>query len=212
MRVAGQMLDLELACTNTGEAPLGFTAALHPTCASTISMPRAWPGFPVFGTGTRCCSAMNCSEVELLLPGDSGVVDLDRICFQAKEPLLLSEHRLNGRVRRVLITSQGFDDAVVWNPGPERCAKLADMPADGWRHMLCVEAACIGILVELPAGETWGGSPVAEPRIGPADAAAPSPPCMTWVRAGRGAAQDNPPMFAPLPERQLPARLPAPAH
>ena len=77
-------------------------------------------------------------RVELLLPGDSGVVDLDRIYFQAKEPLLLSEHRLNGRVRRVPITSQGFDDAVVWNPGPERCAKLADMPADGWRHMLCV--------------------------------------------------------------------------
>lgn len=157
VRVAGQMLDLELACTNTGEAPLGFTAALHTYLRVDDLNATSLAGLSGLRYRDSVLQRDELQRVELLLPGDSGVVDLDRIYFQAKEPLLLSEHRLNGRVRRVLITSQGFDDAVVWNPGPERCAKLADMPADGWRHMLCVEAACIGIPVELPAGETWVG-------------------------------------------------------
>jgi glucose-6-phosphate 1-epimerase len=31
------------------------------------------------------------------------------------------------------------------------------MPADGWRHMLCVEAACARQPVVLPPGEEWYG-------------------------------------------------------
>jgi glucose-6-phosphate 1-epimerase len=45
---------------------------------------------------------------------------------------------------------------VVWNPWVDKCADLADMPADGWRHMLCVEAAATRP-VSLPAGEEWYG-------------------------------------------------------
>jgi glucose-6-phosphate 1-epimerase len=157
VRLAGQVLDLELACTNTGEAPLSFTAALHTYLRVADLNATSLAGLAGLRYWDSITQRDERQRVELLLPGESGVVDLDRIYFQAKEPLLLSEHRLNGRVRRVLITSQGFDDAVVWNPGPERCAKLVDMPADGWRHMLCVEAASVGIPVELPAGETWVG-------------------------------------------------------
>jgi glucose-6-phosphate 1-epimerase len=85
------------------------------------------------------------------------VLDLDRIYYGLTQPLLLSEQSLSGKVRRLQISQQGFEDAVVWNPGPERCAKLADMPADGWQQMLCVEAATIGRPVQLPPGESWVG-------------------------------------------------------
>lgn len=157
VRLAGQVLDMELACTNTGEAPLSFTAALHTYLRVADLNATSLAGLSGLRYWDSIAQREERQRVELLLPDESGMVDLDRIYFQAKDPLLLSEHRLNGRVRRVLVTSQGFDDAVVWNPGPERCAKLADMPADGWRHMMCVEAACVGVPVELPAGETWVG-------------------------------------------------------
>jgi glucose-6-phosphate 1-epimerase len=31
------------------------------------------------------------------------------------------------------------------------------MPEDGWRHMLCVEAAQVFEPITLPAGERWEG-------------------------------------------------------
>ncbi|KQV85752.1 D-hexose-6-phosphate mutarotase [Pelomonas sp. Root1237] len=153
VRVGGRSLDIELACENLGDAPLQFTAALH-----TYLRVADLDAVSVEGlAGLRYFDSIKQAEalqrMDLLLTGEKGVLDLDRIYFGVKErPLLVTEDR-----RQVAVRQQGFEDAVVWNPGPERCAKLADMPPEGWSEMLCVEAACIGRPVELPAGESWVG-------------------------------------------------------
>ena len=53
--------------------------------------------------------------------------------------------------------SASLPDTVVWNPGPIRGATLDDLPADGYRNMLCVEAARINQPVSLAPGESWSG-------------------------------------------------------
>lgn len=53
--------------------------------------------------------------------------------------------------------SETWGNAVVWNPGAALCATLADMPADGFEHMLCVEAACVDTAVALQPGQSWTG-------------------------------------------------------
>ncbi len=153
VRVGGRSLDIELACENLGDMPLQFTAALHTyLCVADLD------AVSVEGlAGLRYFDSIKQAEalqrMDLLLTGEKGVLDLDRIYFGVKErPLLVTEER-----RQVAVRQQGFEDVVVWNPGPERCARLADMPADGWRHMLCVEAAAIGNPVGLPPGEEWVG-------------------------------------------------------
>ena len=153
VRVGGRSLDIELACENLGDMPLQFTAALH-----TYLRVADLDAVSVEGlAGLRYFDSIKQAEalqrMDLLLTGEKGVLDLDRIYFGVKErPLLVTEER-----RQVAVRQQGFEDVVVWNPGPERCARLADMPADGWRHMLCVEAAAIGNPVGLPPGEEWVG-------------------------------------------------------
>lgn len=153
VRVGGSSLDVELACENIGDAPLQFTAALH-----TYLRVADLDAVSVEGlAGLRYFDSIKQAEalqrMDLLLTGENGVLDLDRIYFGVKErPLLVTEGR-----RQVVIRQQGFEDAVIWNPGPERCAKLADMAPEGWSEMLCVEAACVGRPVELPAGESWVG-------------------------------------------------------
>ncbi|PTT82852.1 D-hexose-6-phosphate mutarotase [Pelomonas sp. HMWF004] len=153
VRVEGQELDLELACENTGDAPLQFTTALH-----TYLRVGDLDAVSVEGlAGLRYFDSIKQAEalqrMDLLLTGEKGVLDLDRIYQGVKErPLLVAEDR-----RRVVLRHQGFEDAVLWNPGPERCAKLTDMPADGWSEMLCVEAANVMHPVELQPGETWVG-------------------------------------------------------
>ena len=153
VRVGGRTLDIELACENTGDAPLQFTAALH-----TYLRVADLDAVSVEGlSGLRYFDSIKQAEalqrMDLLLTGEKGVLDLDRIYFGVKErPLLVAEDR-----RQVVVQHQGFDDAVVWNPGPERCVRLPDMPPEGWSEMLCVEAATIGIPVQLPPGESWVG-------------------------------------------------------
>lgn len=153
VRIGGRSLDIELACENIGDAPLQFTAALH-----TYLRVADLDAVSVEGlAGLRYFDSIKQAEalqrMDLLLTGEKGVLDLDRIYFGVKErPLLVAEDR-----RQVIIRQQGFEDAVIWNPGPVRCTKLADMPPEGWSEMLCVEAASIGRPVELQPGESWVG-------------------------------------------------------
>lgn len=43
--------------------------------------------------------------------------------------------------RRISIEKSGSGSTVVWNPWVEKTAGMADMAADSWREMVCVESA-----------------------------------------------------------------------
>ena len=56
-----------------------------------------------------------------------------------------------------LTQSASLSNTVVWNPGGALCARLADLPPDGYRSMLCVEAAQIDRPITLAPGQQWQG-------------------------------------------------------
>lgn len=150
--VSGQQLSIDLACTNTGESAFTFTAALH-----TYLRVAALDATRLHGlAGLRYWDAVSDATLiqgeEWLLPG----ADLDRVYYGIDRELLLQESR-DALNRRLFIRQQGFDDAVVWNPGAAKCAALRDMPPDGYRHMVCVEAACIAKPVTLAPQGSWSG-------------------------------------------------------
>ncbi|MNL56028.1 hypothetical protein D3C87_1794880 [compost metagenome] len=60
-----------------------------------------------------------------------------------------------GQPRLRISQDAAWADTVVWNPGPQLCARLADMQPDAWRHMLCVEAAAIDAPVVLAPQGRW---------------------------------------------------------
>ena len=86
-------------------------------------------------------------EVALRFAGE-----LDRVYLGTPPALELREGE-----RRLRIAQQGFVDTVVWNPGPDKAARLDDMPPADWTRMLCVEAAAIARPVEVAPGKTWSG-------------------------------------------------------
>jgi glucose-6-phosphate 1-epimerase len=77
---------------------------------------------------------------------------VDRIYFGPPSALTLRD-----AARRLEISQRGFTDTVVWNPGAERASQMADMAPDGYRRMLCVEAAAIEPPIALPPGHEWSG-------------------------------------------------------
>ena len=141
-------VDLELSATNTGGADLAFTGALHTYLRVTQVEDVVLEG--LYGHDYRDAAGGNqvISETGTELTVDR---EIDRVYRGVKRPQLLQAGNLS-----LGIQSQGFPDVVVWNPWVEKCASMADMPADGWRHMLCVEAAAEQPIT-LPAGEEWYG-------------------------------------------------------
>jgi len=77
--------------------------------------------------------------------------EIDRI-YEKATSLLLRDGP-----RRLAIESDNLPDAVIWNPGPEKCAEMKDMPAADWQSMLCVEAARIIEPITLGPDESWSG-------------------------------------------------------
>lgn len=156
VRVSGASLEMELACENRGDSAFDFTAALHTYLRLAALGESSVQGLSGLHYWDSVADVEKTQRVDLLLPGSPGTEDLDRIYYQAKQDLTLVEQRGSAQ-RRVRIRQQGFEDAVVWNPGAEKCAALADMPADGYQHMLCIEAAAIEHPVRLAPGESWAG-------------------------------------------------------
>lgn len=146
--IEGPSVEIELAVINTGHTPLAFQAALH-TYLGCADVRRA----QLEGLMNQpYLDAVTGETREQWVDVVTIVQELDRVYWNAPSRLLLREAG-----RRLSIRSSGFEDVVVWNPGPELAAKLPDMPDDGWLGMLCVEAAQIGNPVDLAAGDEWTG-------------------------------------------------------
>lgn len=149
LMIEADRIDLELCVANTGELPFEFTAALHTYLRVVQVEDVAVEG--LYGHDYRDASDGNKvvrdSGTELLIEGET-----DRVYRHVRRPQMLRAGNLS-----LGIQQQGFPDTVVWNPWVEKCAALADMPDDDWRHMLCIEAAAADVVQELGAGDEWYG-------------------------------------------------------
>jgi glucose-6-phosphate 1-epimerase len=148
LAIFGQQLAITLAVENVGDAPFSFTAALH-----TYFRVRDVAGAEIVGLrGARYRgedrSLVEDSAERLRIDGF-----LDRVYVGAPSHLELHENE-----RRMLIDAEGFPDAVVWNPGPERAAALADLDPGGERRFVCIEAAAVQEPVTLGPLRRWAGT------------------------------------------------------
>ena len=156
--LAPQVLKLTLSVHNPGPREWSFAAALHSYWRTRDVTQVTLGGL----AGTRCWDARadrrfieDSAQIHF---GQLAQQGFDRVYTVASEgceakPLTLAHE--HGRPRLTLTQSDNLHEAVVWNPGQAEAARLADMPAEGWRHMLCVEAARIDEPVRLAPGQRW---------------------------------------------------------
>ncbi len=142
-------LQIELAVRNTDAKPLEFSGALHTYFAvSDVAQAR------LTGLGGRAewdsvTDRHASGAPELRFAGE-----FDRVYSAAPEGCVLHD----GAQSLAIGQDMDWAQTVVWNPGADKCATLADMPADGWRHMLCVEAAQVYEPIRIEAGDFWQGA------------------------------------------------------
>ncbi|MDB5777037.1 MAG: hypothetical protein JWP38_3170 [Herbaspirillum sp.] len=149
--VADDSLLVSLSVINTGSAPWEFTAALHSYLQVDDVRNMRLRGLQ--GVSYQDATADNVVVAQQAqdLTVDS---ELDRVYLSPPKTLTL----LEPGVPSLQIEQQGFEDSVIWNPGPLKAAALADFPDADWLRMVCVEAACVAVPVRLEPGQSWTGS------------------------------------------------------
>jgi glucose-6-phosphate 1-epimerase len=149
VRLARHSLRVALDVSNLGDAPWSFTVALH-----TYFLVDDIANIRLEGLqgARRWDSVLDEHQIEAS-PALSFGTEFD--CVYASPPGPLRLVQPGGTLE--ITQSASCTETVVWNPGPDLSVKLQDLPDDGWRHMLCVEAARIDEAVRLEPGAHWQG-------------------------------------------------------
>jgi len=147
--VLSEQLAVTLDVENVGDAPFSFTAALH-----TYLRVQDTSSVEIIGLrGTR----YRVTGDDALLRDDDErlrVRDyLDRVYVNAP-PVL----ELRDGAHTLTLESEGFTDAVVWNPGAERAAALTDLEPGGEKRFVCIEAAVVQTPVTIGPRRKWIGT------------------------------------------------------
>jgi glucose-6-phosphate 1-epimerase len=148
--LGAQQLGLTLRVENTGLDPFSFSAALHTYLAVAEIRRTVIEGLQ---GGHYIDSAKGNlenvqSERDLAFSGE-----VDRLYSGISGHLVVKEEG-----RRLEMQAQGFPDVVVWNPWVEKGSALPDLEPEGYRCMLCVEAAAASSPVTLLPSGLWSGT------------------------------------------------------
>jgi glucose-6-phosphate 1-epimerase len=138
-------LRISLKVHNTDVHPLAFSGALH-TYLAVPDVTRA----QLRGLGGQ-------AEWDAVANTHASAADTLRFAAEFDRVYAASPQALRLNDQLHIQQSASWANTVVWNPAQALCQSLADMPEDGWRHMLCVEAAQVYEPITLPAGERWEG-------------------------------------------------------
>ncbi len=135
----GHVLEQTLTTVNTGDATLAFSQALHSYFHVGDAMQASLAGVDGLRYADKIGGGEHLQAGDWTLddPRDPG--RCDRVYVDARGRYVLSDP---ANRRRLHIETRGSASLVVWNPGA--AGAPADVPADGWRQFVCVEAANAG--------------------------------------------------------------------
>ena len=146
-------LSIRLRARNDGAEPFGFTAALH-----TYLRVSSTAGATVLGLEGRTAQANDGGGEVLLADGPLSVVgplDLAVGGVADGPPGAVVLH--DPVLEDLVLTADGFDSRVVWNPGPGRAP--GDVHPCGEAEFVCLEPAVLDPATLQP-GQTWTGTQV----------------------------------------------------
>lgn len=131
----GSALELTLDVENRSKAPFTFEEALH-TYLSVGDVREA----SVSGLeGAPYIDKTDGMKRKTLGPGPfRPTAETDRVFPATRAACTVSDPVLG---RRLIVDKRNSATTVVWNPWIDKAGRMADLGADQWRGMLCVETA-----------------------------------------------------------------------
>ncbi|MFP5408852.1 MAG: dihydroxy-acid dehydratase [Gammaproteobacteria bacterium] len=150
--VVGEKLEMSLATTNTGDAPVQIGEALHTYLQiSDIGTVKVH--------GLEGCDYHDKVD-NFARRKQKGAIgfngEVDRVYVNTPADCVIEDAGLQRRIR---IAKTGSQSTIVWTPWTEKAEKMGDMgrgkTGAGWREMVCVESAnAMDNVVTVAPGET----------------------------------------------------------
>ena len=147
VKLSADTLKVTLAATNIGSTAFAFTGALHTYLAVQGADMVALNGVDGAAYWDAVKGFSPSIQQGAVWLGD----EVDRVYARSHQALELRD--ATGMLR--ISQDEAWPETVVWNPGPDLCARLPDMQPADWMRMLCVEAAAINQPIALHPGHHW---------------------------------------------------------
>lgn len=127
-----ERVRIELTVTNTDEGDWCWSGALH----SYLNVGEA-EQTTVTQMGTAFLNSLEGNQAQN--GEDNLVIDqsIDRIYTAPQDHIKVRDTVYR---RYIHVHNQGHNAAVIWNPWVDITKSMADMPDDGYKHMVCVES------------------------------------------------------------------------
>ena len=150
----GLTLVVNLKVTNTSSEPFQYGCALHSYYSLSALESLSIEGLQGTTYYNQLSGENGIQEEEALeITGP-----LTRHYLNTETPVIIADSAFR---RRIKVDKSGSKVTTVWNPGAETCAKIGDMPDDGYETFVCVEATnAFDYPVKLAAGESFETSAI----------------------------------------------------
>ncbi|MBW8324000.1 MAG: D-hexose-6-phosphate mutarotase [Prolixibacteraceae bacterium] len=152
--VVGKTLTATLKVTNTSGQPFDYTCALHTYYSLSAIESISIEGLKGTTYFDQLTGEFGIQEGEPLEITDA----LTRHYLNTENQVVIADSAFR---RRIKVDKTGSKVTTVWNPGAETCAKIGDLPDDGYETFVCVEATnAFDYPVKLAAGESFETSAI----------------------------------------------------
>lgn len=152
--VVGKTLTATLKVTNTSGQPFDYTCALHTYYSLSAIESISIEGLKGTTYFDQLTGEFGIQEGEPLEITDA----LTRHYLNTESQVVIADSAFR---RRIKVDKTGSKVTTVWNPGAETCAKIGDLPDDGFETFVCVEATnAFDYPVKLAAGESFETSTI----------------------------------------------------
>jgi glucose-6-phosphate 1-epimerase len=146
--ILGKELRMRLTVANLGTSPLCFEEALHTyfTVGDVSRISLEGLAGVEFIDKTDNFTRKTQDEIVLTLAEET-----DRLYLNTPTTVILHDSKLD---RRISVAKANSSSTVVWNPWGDLSRKMADMTAENWKRMTCIETAnATENAITLAAGE-----------------------------------------------------------
>lgn len=142
----GRTLQLSLTTTNTGVEPFEVEEALHAyLVVGDVRKAR------IEGLGGKSFLD-KVTQTERVQSGDLKFTGETDGVYRTSEPVTLHDPVLG---RRLVVTTEGAGNVVVWNPWADKAKEVPDIGDDDWTGFVCIEGAnAFEHAVTVAPGET----------------------------------------------------------
>lgn len=144
----GKILTLELTTQNRGDTPFELTQALHTYFRVGAIADTRISGLEGFSYSDKTDHGRQKFQENAIAIEE----ETDRVYPFEGEEIVLHD---NARRRTIRIGSEGSHSAVIWNPWIRVCEQKADLSAEDYQTMVCIETANAGMdIITLHPGES----------------------------------------------------------